>query len=119
MENIDASVLSTALPDIARDFGSDPIHLKLVLTSYLLALAVFIPASGWVADRFGARTVFRWAILVFALGSVACGLSTGAGATGGGPRAAGHRRLDDDAGRPPDPAPRRAPRRAWSRRWPG
>lgn len=76
MENIDASVLSTSLPEIARDLQSDPIHLKLVLTTYLLALAVFIPASGWVADRFGARRVFRWAIAVFALGSIACGLST-------------------------------------------
>ncbi len=77
MENIDASVLATALPDIARDFQTDPIHLKLVLTSYLLALAVFLPASGWVADRFGARTVFRWAILVFAAGSIACGMAQG------------------------------------------
>jgi EmrB/QacA subfamily drug resistance transporter len=76
MENIDSSVLSTSLPQIAQDLGSDPIHLKLVLTTYLLALAVFIPASGWAADRFGARLVFRWAIVVFALGSIACGLST-------------------------------------------
>jgi EmrB/QacA subfamily drug resistance transporter len=75
MENIDSSVLSTSLPQIATDLGSDPIHLKLVLTTYLLALAVFIPASGWAADRFGARRVFRWAIVVFALGSIACGMS--------------------------------------------
>ena len=75
MENIDGSVLSTSLPAMARDLSTDPIHLKLVLTSYLLALAVFIPAAGWAADRFGARHLFRWAILVFILGSVACGLS--------------------------------------------
>jgi len=75
MENIDASVLSTSLPAMAVDLATDPIHLKLVLTSYLLALAVFIPASGWAADRFGARTIFRAAIVVFALGSIACGLS--------------------------------------------
>ena len=75
MENIDASVLSTSLPAMAVDLGTDPIHLKLVLTSYLLALAVFIPASGWAADKFGARVVFRAAILVFVLGSIACGLS--------------------------------------------
>lgn len=75
MENLDASVLSTALPAIAADFGSDPIHLKLVLTTYLLALAVFIPASGWVADKVGAKVVFRWAIVVFAAGSIACALS--------------------------------------------
>jgi EmrB/QacA subfamily drug resistance transporter len=77
MENLDSTVLSTALPTIARDFGSSPVHLKLALTSYLLSLAIFIPASGWMADRFGARTVFRGAIVVFALGSVACGLSSG------------------------------------------
>ncbi|MDQ0470341.1 DHA2 family efflux MFS transporter permease subunit [Labrys wisconsinensis] len=77
MENLDATVLSTALPTIARDFGTSPIHLKLALTSYLLALAIFIPASGWMADRFGARTVFRGAIVVFGAGSIACGLSNG------------------------------------------
>ncbi|MBI1417773.1 MAG: MFS transporter [Limimaricola sp.] len=75
MENLDASVLSTSLPVIAGDLHTDPILLKLALTSYLLALAIFIPASGWAADRFGARRVFRMAISVFALGSIACGLS--------------------------------------------
>ena len=79
MENIDSSVLSTSLPAMSVDLATDPIHLKLVLTSYLLALAVFIPASGWAADRFGARTVFRWAIVVFTLGSVACGMSQNLG----------------------------------------
>lgn len=77
MENLDSTVLSTSLPTIARDFGTSPIHLKLALTSYLLSLAIFIPASGWMADRFGARTVFRAAIVVFAAGSIACGLSDG------------------------------------------
>ncbi len=75
MENLDATVLSTALPAIARDFGANPIHLKLALTSYLLAIAIFIPASGWLADRYGARLVFRTAILTFVLGSIWCGLS--------------------------------------------
>jgi EmrB/QacA subfamily drug resistance transporter len=75
MENLDATVLSTALPTIATDFGTSPIHLKLALTSYLLSLAIFIPASGWMADRYGARTVFRAAILVFGAGSIACALS--------------------------------------------
>ncbi len=77
MANLDATVLSTSLPAIAGDLDLNPIHLKLALTSYLLALAVFIPASGWVADRFGAKNVFRAAIGVFALGSIACALSTG------------------------------------------
>lgn len=79
MENLDASVISTSLPEIARDLGTSPIHLKLALTSYLLALAIFIPASGWAADRYGARRVFRWAIFIFALGSVACGASNSLG----------------------------------------
>jgi EmrB/QacA subfamily drug resistance transporter len=75
MENLDSTVLSTALPAIADDFGASPIDLKFALTSYLLALAVFIPASGWLADRYGARAIFRLAIAVFVLGSIACGLS--------------------------------------------
>ena len=62
MENLDGTVISTSLPAIAADLGEDPIALKLALTSYLLSLAIFIPASGWAADRFGARTVFRTAI---------------------------------------------------------
>src|SRR5579863_1008987 len=76
MENMDGTVISTALPAIALDLHEDPIVLKLALTSYMLTLAVFIPASGWVADRFGARTVFCTAIVVFTLGSIACGAST-------------------------------------------
>jgi EmrB/QacA subfamily drug resistance transporter len=75
MQNLDSTILTTALPTIAREFGSDPLHLKLALTSYLLALAVFIPASGWMADRFGARPVFQTAMAVFALGSIGCALS--------------------------------------------
>ena len=79
MENLDSTVLSTALPAIAADFGANPIHLKLALTSYLLALAVFIPASGWLADRFGARSIFALAIVTFLAGSIFCGLSTSIG----------------------------------------
>lgn len=75
MQTLDATVLSTALPAIARDFDANPIHLKLAVTTYLLALAIFIPASSWVADRYGARSVFRAAMAVFALGSIACALS--------------------------------------------
>jgi len=76
MENMDGTVLSTSLPAIARDLGQDPIVLKLALTSYMLTLAVFIPASGWVADKLGARSVFCAAIVVFSLGSILCGAST-------------------------------------------
>jgi EmrB/QacA subfamily drug resistance transporter len=79
METLDATVLSTALPAIAADFGESPIILKLALTSYLLSLAVFIPASGWFADRFGVRLVFRAALVIFTLSSIACGLSDSIG----------------------------------------
>jgi EmrB/QacA subfamily drug resistance transporter len=79
MQNLDSTVLSTALPAIANDFAVSPIQLKLALTSYLLSLAVFIPASGWLADRFGARTIFQLAIFTFTIGSVFCGLSSSIG----------------------------------------
>ncbi len=75
MENMDSTVIATSLPAIAADIGSNPLELKLAITSYLLALAIFIPASGWMADRFGARTVFRTAIAVFMVGSIGCALS--------------------------------------------
>jgi EmrB/QacA subfamily drug resistance transporter len=75
MENLDATVLATALPTMARDFGVRAPEMSIALTSYLLALAVFIPASGTMADRFGARPVFRAAIGLFVLGSLACGLA--------------------------------------------
>lgn len=73
MEQLDATVLATALPTMARSFGVSPLHMGAALTSYLLGLAVFIPVSGYVADRFGARKIFRLAIAVFTLGSVLCG----------------------------------------------
>ena len=76
METMDSTVIATSLPAIAKDLGEDPIALKLALTSYLLSFAVFIPLSGWVADRFGARTVFSAAIVVFTLGSAACGFAS-------------------------------------------
>jgi EmrB/QacA subfamily drug resistance transporter len=75
MENLDSTVLSTSLPAIAADLHEDPIALKLALTSYLLSLAVFVPISGWVADKYGARTVFMAAIAVFTGGSALCGFA--------------------------------------------
>lgn len=75
MENLDATVLATALPTMARDFAVRAPEMSVALTAYLVALAMFIPASGVVADRFGAKNVFRAAIGVFVLGSLACGLA--------------------------------------------
>jgi EmrB/QacA subfamily drug resistance transporter len=79
MENLDGTVLATALPAMAADLHEEPVALKLALTSYLLSLAIFIPLSGWVADRYGARKVFRAAIFVFTLGSILCGFSDSLG----------------------------------------
>ncbi len=75
MENMDSTVIATSLPTIAADLGTDPVALKLAFTTYLLSLTVFIPVSGWLADRYGARNVFRVAIGVFVIGSLACGQS--------------------------------------------
>ena len=79
MENMDSTVIAASLPAIAADLGTDPIVLKLVFTTYLLSLTIFIPISGWFADRFGAKHVFRAALGVFMLGSIACGFSQSLG----------------------------------------
>jgi EmrB/QacA subfamily drug resistance transporter len=76
IENADSALVATALPTIANDLGVDPLALKLALTAYLVALAIFIPVSGWVADRIGARRTFVGAMLLFMLGSLSCMLNT-------------------------------------------
>lgn len=75
MEQMDSTVIATSLPAIATDIGTTPVTLKLAVTSYLVALAIFIPISGWMSDRFGAKNIFRLAIFVFMLGSIACAFS--------------------------------------------
>ncbi len=75
MQNMDSTVIATALPAMAKSFHAVPLHMSIALTSYLISLAVFIPASGWVADRFGSRQVFRAAIIIFTAGSVFCGVA--------------------------------------------
>ncbi len=75
MQQIDTTVITTALPQMAISLHSDPIRLSVAVTAYLLSLAVFVPVSGWAADRFGGRTIFRAAIALFTLGSILCGLS--------------------------------------------
>ena len=119
MENMDSTVIATSLPAIAADIGTSPLALKLAVTSYLLSLAIFIPVSGWTADRFGARTVFRAAIAVFMLGSIGCALSSSLTEFVVARIVAGHGRRDDDAGRPPDPGAQRSTSANWSTPWPG
>lgn len=75
MENLDATIVNTAVPTMAASLQVEPLSLKAVLTSYTLSLAVFIPISGWIADRFGTRRIFNMAIWLFLLGSLGCGLA--------------------------------------------
>lgn len=76
MENLDATVIATALPRMAEDFGVSPVDMNLGITAYLLTVAIFIPLSGWVADRWGARRVFAAAIVTFTFASLLCAMST-------------------------------------------
>src|SRR5471030_3339035 len=75
MESLDTTILNTAVPTIANALSIAPLSMKAALTSYTISLAVFIPISGWIADRFGTRRVFLSAIGIFSLGSLFCGLS--------------------------------------------
>ncbi len=76
MEFLDGTVIATALPDMAKSFGVQAVDLNIGISAYLITLAVLIPASGWIADRFGARNVFTLALAIFTLASVLCGLAT-------------------------------------------
>ena len=76
MESLDTTILNTAVPTIASALEVQPLSMKAVLSSYTLSVAVFVPVSGWLADRFGTRRVFATAIALFTLGSVLCGLAT-------------------------------------------
>src|SRR3954454_24285582 len=75
MEQLDATIVNTAIPSIAASLQVTPLSLKSVVTSYILSLAVGIPVSGWIADRYGTRLVFGTAIAIFTLASVMCGLA--------------------------------------------
>lgn len=75
MQNLDTTAVNTAIPAMARSFGTDVVHLSAGVTSYLIALAIFIPVSGWIADRFGTRKVFCIAVILFVIASILCGSS--------------------------------------------
>ena len=75
MQTLDSTVISNALPTMARSLHEDPVTLNLAITSYLLASAVFLPISGWAADRFGARRIFVIAIVAYALSCAAAGFA--------------------------------------------
>ena len=75
MEQLDSTIVNTAIPSMAASLGVAPLRLKAIVTSYILSLAVGLPVSGWIADRYGTRRVFALAVGVFTLASVLCGLS--------------------------------------------
>src|SRR4051812_15481988 len=75
MENLDGTVIATALPQMGLSFGVGTIQLSIGITAYMLTLAIFIPASGWLSDRFGTRTVFCSAIAIFTVSSAVCGIA--------------------------------------------
>src|ERR1700683_3681983 len=75
MENLDGTIIATALPQMARSFHVGAVNLNIGMTAYLLTLAVFIPISGWVADRFGSHSVFAAAIAIFTLSSLLCSMA--------------------------------------------
>ncbi|MDE1992307.1 MAG: DHA2 family efflux MFS transporter permease subunit [Rhizobiaceae bacterium] len=76
MEQLDSTILVTAVPDIAKSLATTPVRMNLAVTTYILTLAMFIPVSGWFADRFGARRIFALSLFIFTLGSILCGLAT-------------------------------------------
>jgi EmrB/QacA subfamily drug resistance transporter len=75
MQTLDTTILNTALPGMAADLGENPLRMQSAVVAYMLTVALLIPASGWLADRFGTRRLFIWAIALFSLGSLACALS--------------------------------------------
>lgn len=75
MEQLDSTIVNTAVPAMAASLQVTPLSMKAVVTSYILSLAVCIPISGWMADRFGTRRVFSAAVAVFTVSSILCGLS--------------------------------------------
>ncbi|HEY7815208.1 MAG TPA: MFS transporter, partial [Nakamurella sp.] len=80
MENLDATIIAPAAPAMAADFGVQPVQINVAMTAYLLTVAVLIPASGWLADRFGARAVFTLAITLFTVASIGCAVAPTLGA---------------------------------------
>ena len=75
MEGVDSTIINTAIPAMADSLSVDPVDLKVALISYLLSLAIFIPISGWIADKYGSKKVFITALIIFTLSSIWCGFA--------------------------------------------
>ncbi len=110
MQGIDSTLLIIAIPTISNALSVNPLLLHLAVTAYLLSLALFMPVSGWFADRIGNRTMFCVSLLLFTLGSVCAGIAPEPDGTGRCAHCAGHRRRDDDPHRPPHRAENLRPR---------
>ncbi len=102
MQSLDTTIVNTALPSMAKSLGESPLHMHMIIVSYVLTVAVMLPASGWLADRVGVRNIFFTAIVLFTAGSLFCARGQHPRPAGDGAGAAGSRRRDDGAGRPPD-----------------
>lgn len=76
MQALDGTILNTSLPTIANELGKSPLQIQSIIVSYTLTVALLIPLSGWLADKYGTQKIFQLAILLFTLGSVLCGFST-------------------------------------------
>ncbi len=100
MQALDATILNTALPAIAHSLDRSPLAMQSAIISYTLTVAMLIPMSGWLADRFGTRRIFMLAVSLFTLGSLACALSNSLSMLVIFRVIPGHRRSNDDAGGP-------------------
>ena len=105
MDQLDSTIIATSVPQMAASLNATPIQLNIAVTAYVLTLAVFIPLSGWLADRFGARRVFITALVIFTIGSGLCGLATSFSMLIAMRVVQGVGRSDDDAGRTPHSDP--------------
>ena len=114
MEQLDSTIITTAIPDMARSLATTPVRMNLAVAAYVLALAVFIPLSGWFADRFGARRIFVLALALFTLGSALCGLANSFAMLVAMRVLQGFGRRHDDARGPADPAAQLPTRASWS-----
>ena len=105
MEILDTTIVNVALPTLGREFGVGTSSIEWVVIGYLLSLAVWIPASGWIGDRFGTKQTFLFALATFTVASALCGQAHSLTELIAVPRPAGRRRRDDDAGRHGDAVP--------------
>ncbi|STI75155.1 putative multidrug resistance protein [Escherichia coli] len=99
MQSLDTTIVNTALPSMAQSLGESPLHMHMVIVSYVLTVAVMLPASGWLADKVGVRNIFFTAIVLFTLGSLFCALSGTLNELLLARRVTGRWRRDDGAGR--------------------